>query len=415
MACGCVVSVSAHGGERGRLGPAAPRRSAATLAGALLSLLIVLLAALTFAPRAAFADPIQANVVAGTSGGYARLIFSMSDFNDVSVRQTGNVLIISFKQPIDIIVDRLSSQAAGYIAAARRDPDGMAVRLALARKVTVNAMAVGQQYYVDLLPDTWQGMPPGLPQEVVDDLTRRARDAERQLERAQRLASVEKIPPVPVHVATQPTFTRYEFDIPKQMSVSSHRTANGLALTFDAPLNFDLGDVLMALPPTVGAVKTQIKDGTAGVQFDFATKVDVRSFRDENGYSVDIVDPNAKADDSKTLRIVVPEGEGPQSSRGDVTKPPLSGPAAASPNAAKGEATPGAAEWEKRPINRSMATPQAPRPSAAAAASPAVPSAPPPPAKPTMAPALPAVAKPLPAEAQPPVPAAARADRKSVV
>jgi tetratricopeptide (TPR) repeat protein len=415
MACGCVLSVSAHGGERGRLGPAAPRQSAAALAGALLSLLIVLLAALTLAPRAAFADSIQANVVAGTSGGYARLIFSMSDFNDVSVRQTGNVLIISFKQPIDIIVDRLSSQAAGYIAAARRDPDGMAVRLALARKVTVNAMAVGQQYYVDLLPDTWQGMPPGLPQEVVDDLTRRARDAEKALERAQRLASLEKIPPVRVHAATQPTFTRYMFDIPKQISVSSRRAANGLTLTFDAPLNFDLGDVLTALPPTVSAVKTRIKDGTAGVQFDFATKVDVRSFRDENGYSVDIVDPNAKADDSKTLRIVVPEGEGPQSSQGDVTKPPLSGAAAASPNAGKSDAAPSIAEWEKRPIGRSMATPQAAPPNPAASASPVVPLVPPPPpAKPIMSPASPATAKPLPVEAQSPAPATARAAPPSI-
>ena len=150
----------------------------------LLTFLILLLVAVPGA-RPVLADPIKADVVAGTTGGYARLIFSMSDFNDVSVRQTGNVLIISFKTPIDVNVDRLSSQAAGYIAAARRDPDGMAVRLALARKVTVNAMAVGQQYFVDLLPDTWQGLPPGLPQDVVDDLTKRARDAERALERAQ--------------------------------------------------------------------------------------------------------------------------------------------------------------------------------------------------------------------------------------
>ncbi len=251
MAFGCVLSVSAHGRERGLLGLAAPRRRTAAWA-AWLSLLIVLLAAL----RPAFADPIKANVVAGTSGGYARLIFSMSDFNDVSVRQTGNVLIISFKTPVDISVDRLAAQTGGYIGAARRDPDGMAVRLALARKVTVNAMAVGQQYYVDLLPDTWQGLPPGLPKEVVDDLTRRARDAEKSLERAHRLMTLEKIPPVRVHVATQPTFTRYVFEIPKQISVSSHRAANGLTLSFDAPVNFDLGDVLTALPPTIGTVKT---------------------------------------------------------------------------------------------------------------------------------------------------------------
>ena len=48
---------------------------------------------------------------------------------------------------------------------------------------------------------------------------------------------------------------------PHQISVSSRRAANGLTLTFDAPVKFDLGDVLTALPPTVGAVNAQIADG----------------------------------------------------------------------------------------------------------------------------------------------------------
>ena len=376
MACGCVLSVSAHGREHGHAGPAAPRRRAVLSAATLLSFAIALFAAVLIAPRPALAAPIQANVVAGTSGGYARLIFSMSDFNDVSVRQTGNVLIIGFKNPIEINVGRLSAQASGYVAAARRDPDGMAVRLALARKVTVNTMAVGQQYFVDLLPDTWKGLPPGLPQEVVDNLTRRAREAEEKLERAHRLIALEKIPPVRVHVATQPTFTRYVFDIPKQISVSSRRAAKALTLTFDAPVKIDLGDVLTALPPSVGAVKTQISDGAATVQFDFAANVDVRSFRDDNGYDVDIVNPDAKVDASKTLRIVLPRDDSAKTPPADVTKPPPSGPASAAHGAgakelAPREKTPGAADWEKRPADKSTAIAPQALPVNAAAAPPA--------------------------------------------
>jgi tetratricopeptide (TPR) repeat protein len=419
MACGCVESVSAQGRERGRRGPAAPPRRTAFSAGGLLAFLIVLLAALPGTPRPACADPIKANVVAGTSGGYARLIFSMSDFNDVSVRQTGNVLIISFKTPVDISVDRLAAQASGYIGAARRDPDGMAVRLALARKVSVNAMAVGQQYYVDLLPDTWQGLPPGLPQDVVDDLTRRARDAEVALERAHRLASLGKVPPVRVHVATQPTFTRYVFDIPKQISVSAHRATNGLTLTFDAPVNFDLSDVLTALPATVGAVKAQISDGAATVRFDLPAKVDVRSFRDENGYAVDIVDPEAKADaDKKTLRIVLPEGRTPAIAPGDVSKPPLPPATAAGANGAGAKA---ATPTQQSPIGAHSENPP-PAKSAAIAPSmaPSVPVMPvspkamtaptSPPTKVATTPAPTPVAKPLPGEAQQPAaPAAAAA------
>ena len=380
----------------------------ASSAGALLFFLILLLAALPSASRAAFADPIKASVVAGTNGGYARLIFSMSDFNDVSVRQTGNVLIISFKTPVDISVDRLAAQMSGYIGAARRDPDGMAVRLALARKVTVNAMAVGQQYYVDLLPDTWQGLPPGLPQDVVDDLTRRARDAEMALERAHRLALLGKIPPVRVHVATQPTFTRYVFAIPNQISVSSRRTTKELTLTFDAPVNFDLGDVLTALPATIGAVKTRITDGAAVVRFDLLAKVDVRSFRDENGYAVDIVDPEAKVDaDKKTLRIVLPEGSAPPVAPGDVAKPLLPPvPLAIAPPMAPSNAAPAAPGVTVSP--KAMTAPTSPPTKvAAAAAAPVTPSSPPV-AKTAAAPpqAPPLAAKPSVAPVQSPAPAA---------
>jgi tetratricopeptide (TPR) repeat protein len=389
--------VSAQGRERGHSGPAASCRRTTSSAGVLLSFLILLLAALPTASRPAFAEPMKANVVAGTSGGYARLIFSMSDFNDVSVRQTGNVLIISFKTPVDISVDRLAAQMSGYIGAARRDPDGMAVRLALARKVTVNAMAVGQQYYVDLLPDTWQGLPPGLPQDVVDDLTRRARDAEMALERAHRLASLGKIPPVRVHVATQPTFTRYVFAIPNQISVSSRRTTKELTLTFDAPVNFDLGDVLTALPATIGGVKTQIGDGAAVVRFDLLAKVDVRSFRDENGYAVDIVDPEAKVDaDKKTLRIVLPEAGAPPVAPGDVAKPTQQPPVGA--------------HAENPPPAKSVAIAPPMAPSNAAPAAPVSPKAmtapTSPPTKVAAASAPPLAAKPSVAPVQSPAPAA---------
>ncbi len=100
-------------------------------------------------------------------------------------------------------------QAAGYVSAARRDPDGAAVRMALGRKVTVNTMAAGEKFFVDLLPENWSGLPPGLPQEVVDDLARRAREAEKAARTQQQAKKQRTLPAVRVRVGTQPTFTRY--------------------------------------------------------------------------------------------------------------------------------------------------------------------------------------------------------------
>ena len=43
------------------------------------------------------------------------------------------------------------------VGSARTDPDGSAIRLALARKATPNVMVAGERLFIDLLPDTWSG------------------------------------------------------------------------------------------------------------------------------------------------------------------------------------------------------------------------------------------------------------------
>jgi len=152
-------------------------------------------------------------------GAFDQLVFTAGEYIDGTARQAGNVLIISFKQPLDVAVNRVAEQAPDYIGAARRDPDGTAVRMALAQNVTIHAMSAGEKFFVDLLPTSWSGMPPGLPQDVVDELARRAREAERLLAR-QRTAVQEKTsPPIRVHVASQPTFTRYVFAVPGETGV----------------------------------------------------------------------------------------------------------------------------------------------------------------------------------------------------
>jgi tetratricopeptide (TPR) repeat protein len=242
------------------------------------------------------ADPLKADITVDVSGGYARLVFALSDEVDADVHMAGNVLIVSFAQPVLVSVDRLAAQAPDYVATARRDPDGKAVRLALARPITVNSMVAGEKFFVDLLPTTWSGPPPGLPQEVVAELARRAREAERLARLEHRNAQEKKLDPVRVHVATQPTFVRYVFDIPEQTEVSADRAGERLTLTFGAPITFDLADAAAALPAAVAAINAEVEQDEALVRFSFLAKVDVRTFRDGDGYVVDIVGADAKAD-----------------------------------------------------------------------------------------------------------------------
>ncbi len=95
---------------------------------------------------------------------YARLVLKLAEDVPSEVTAAGTIIVIRFKRPVDIPVDKLSEAVPDYVASARRDPDGAAIRLSLVRKVTINTMTAGERVFVDLLPDGWSGPPPSLPQ-----------------------------------------------------------------------------------------------------------------------------------------------------------------------------------------------------------------------------------------------------------
>jgi tetratricopeptide (TPR) repeat protein len=250
------------------------------------TLLVALSLMLALRPGAA---ALRADVSVSTSGGYARLVFGFPDDPEPEAHLANGILVISFKKPVDVVVDRIALGAPEYVGAARLDPDGTAVRLALNRKVTVNTMAVGERFYVDLLPEDWTGLPPGVPREVIEDLSRRARDAERKAREQAQLTRQRDIRSVRVRVGTQPTFTRYVFELPDLVAIATDRSQDKLALRFEAPLKFDLGDALALLPPTVAGIEASSHDDAATVRFSLIGLTDVRTFREDNNFIVDIV------------------------------------------------------------------------------------------------------------------------------
>ena len=126
----------------------------------------------SLASSACLADPVRGEATLSVSGGYARLVVKLNEDVEFEINTAWFIVVIRFKQPIDVPVEKLSDVAPDYVGSARRDPDGMAIRLALSRKVTINSMAAGERLFVDLLPDTWKGLPPNLPPEVIRELAR---------------------------------------------------------------------------------------------------------------------------------------------------------------------------------------------------------------------------------------------------
>ena len=128
-------------------------------------------------PGEARAQAVGGEATLSAADGYARLVVKLAEDVDSEISLAGTILVIRFKRPVDVPVDQLSDALPDYVGSARRDPDGTAIRLALSRKVKVNSMVAGERLFVDLLPDSWKGLPPGLPQDVVRELSERARAA----------------------------------------------------------------------------------------------------------------------------------------------------------------------------------------------------------------------------------------------
>ncbi|WP_342712034.1 tetratricopeptide repeat protein [Bradyrhizobium sp. B124] len=238
--------------------------------------------------RAQDLPPVPGEATFSAANGYARLVLKLKEDVESEVTTAGSIIVIRFKRPVDIPVEKLSDAVPDYVGAARRDPDGSAIRLSLARRVTINTMTAGERIFVDFLPDGWTGPPPSLPQEVIRELAERARAAERLL-RIQRAAdAAKKKPPIRVRALVQPTFVRFVFEVPDGVSVSSVLNEQKLTLSFNSVLSFDLADAKVAAPPNVASISSRADTDTSAVDVTLIGDVDVHSFRDEKNYIVDV-------------------------------------------------------------------------------------------------------------------------------
>jgi tetratricopeptide (TPR) repeat protein len=261
------------------------------------------------------AEPVRGEASFSAGGGYARLVIKLAEDVASEVTTAGSILIIRFERPVDVPVDRIPEGAPDYVNSARRDPDGGAIRLSLARRVTVNTMNAGERTFVDLLPEGWKGAPPSLPMDVVKELSDRARAAERALRVQRAAAETKKRPPIRVRASVQPTFVRFVFEMPEGVGVSSVLNEQKLTLAFNANLNFDLADAVVAAPPNVASFKQKADIDQTTVEIALIGDSDVHSFRDDKNYVVDVAfqpDKNKAAPTAESVLAPAKPAHGPK-------------------------------------------------------------------------------------------------------
>jgi tetratricopeptide (TPR) repeat protein len=234
------------------------------------------------------AQTVKGEASFSASGGYARLLFKLAEDVPVEVTTAGSIVIIRFASPVDIPMDRWVEGALDYVSSARRDPDGSAIRLSLARRVRINTMAAGERTFIDFLPDSWTAAPPSLPIEVVRELAERARAAEKALRLQRAEAIAKKRPPIRVRALVQPTFVRFVFEMPDGVGASSVFNEGKLSLQFGGLLTFDLADAKIAAPPNIASINQKVEGDSTQVEIALIGDVDVHSFREEKNYIVDV-------------------------------------------------------------------------------------------------------------------------------
>lgn len=274
-------------GQRAAAGTGSLGRALARAARFCLSI-GVLLGCLAFAQTCRADDPVKGEATFSAGGGFARLVLKLAEDVESEVMTAGSIIIIRFKRPVDIPVDKLSDAVPDYVGSARRDPDGTAIRLSLSRRATVNTMTAAERIFIDFLPDSWTGPPPPLPSAVVRELAERARAAERALRAQLAVSAAKKRPPVRVRASVQPTFVRFVFETPEGVNVSSVLNEQKLTLQFNSVLNFDLADAKVAAPPNVASISQRTDVDSSAVDILLIGEVDVHSFREEKNYVIDV-------------------------------------------------------------------------------------------------------------------------------
>ncbi|HZC97774.1 MAG TPA: hypothetical protein VE267_16915, partial [Bradyrhizobium sp.] len=85
---------------------------------------VLVLTGLMFSSACRADDPVKGEASFSASGGYARLVLKLSEDVESEVATAGSIIVIRFKRPVDIPVEKLSDAVPDYVGSARRDPDG---------------------------------------------------------------------------------------------------------------------------------------------------------------------------------------------------------------------------------------------------------------------------------------------------
>lgn len=293
--------------------------------------LAFLMAAGTIAP--AFAEPVKAEAEVRQEKGFGRLVLTFQNrtlIPQYTTKQGNGVVVLEFEDEIDVGVDQVAARLAPYVSVVRRDPEGKALRIALARQVRVNTMEAGEKLFVDFLPPKWTGNPPALPQDVIEALAKRAEAAIKAARDAEMARVGTRVQPkLDFKIGRLPTFTRFSFGWNVPFDTRMTREGERVTLTFNRVAKVDFSQIDVDPVPGLVDVFADPNDETMKIVFTVAPDADVRAFREKDAYVLDLVRPSSPANAGEAA--IRPLLSAPSEGRDRVSAPGRSDAVAAAP------------------------------------------------------------------------------------
>jgi len=218
--------------------------------------------------------------------GFGRIVLTFDEPVSVKARVSGAILVLNFGGAVGAGPERIAAGMPDYVTVVRRDPDGSALRLALQRPYRVNVQDAGEQVFIDLLPENWNGFLPPLPTEVVADLARRAAAAEASL-KARNPAPVPR--PLALELARTDARTRLSLRLPEGSEAAFAPNGTGTRLTLPGAWRIDDHALRGRLDPNLGRVTVETEAGETRIVASPAEGVTLATLRDEDVVAIDFV------------------------------------------------------------------------------------------------------------------------------
>ncbi len=266
-----------------------------------------------FAIDRSFAAPLLAEVEARQEKGFGRVVLTFKDrqlLPQFTTKQTNGVLVIEFTEPVEVGIEPIATKLSSYVSVARRDPDGKALRIALSRQVKVNTIEAAEKLFVDFMPQNWAGPPPALPQEVIEQLAKRAAEAIRRAQEIELAKTGTRIPPkLDFKVGRLPTLTRFSFGWNVPFDTRMSRDGDRVSITFNRNSKIDLSPIDLEPVPGLVDVYSDNEADQLKVVFTVTPETDVRAFRDGGSYVLDILRGSkpGNAGEAMVRKVLAPE------------------------------------------------------------------------------------------------------------